>query len=466
MGCSTRAMPRPTLLSLTLLASLAPACGDDGQAPPADTDPGTSTSGEGSTGEASTGTPADQALYHEHVRPILAEHCGGCHAEGSVAPFTLDDYAEAREWGPAVLAAVQARTMPPFAANNDGSCHTFIDANWLSDEDIDTIAAWVEADYPEGDATLPAPEPPAPATLTGEVSELTLPTYDPATDDGSLEDYHCFLVELDLPAPRYVTGFDVVPGDPRLVHHVLGFRVDPDFLGNAAQMQALDDLSPDVPGWECYGAAGEDVFPGGVPVTWAPGAGATEYPHGAGVRFEPGDVLVVQMHYDLAQGGGLDTTQVHLQLADSVEREAIQVLWDPFLFSTQFGGEVPELPPGQEVATYAWDDAVRDMLQFHVPDPSFEGVDILGVIPHMHQRGRRMSIELETAGGMECAAAVDRWDFGWQRAYYYEEPIPVDLDDRMHVTCEWSTLDSTEPVRPGFGTADEMCLVGVMMAPS
>lgn len=453
---------RPSLPSLALLASLAAACATDDEAPASsDTDPGTSTGADESTGD----TPR-AALYHEHVRPILAEHCVGCHSAGAVAPFELDDYADAQAWGPVMLGSVEDRTMPPFSINNDGSCNTFQDARWLSDDEIDTIAAWIEAGYPEGDASLPAPAAPTPQSLTGTVDTLSLPQYQPASADGGHEDYHCFLVELDLDEPRYVTGFDVLPGNPELVHHVLGFRVDPGFLGNAAQMHALDELSPDVPGWECFGAAGEDVFPGGVPVTWAPGAGATAYPDGVGVRFDPGDVLVVQVHYDLAHGDGMDATRVQLQLADAVEREAIQVLWDPFLFTTQFGGEVPELPPGQEHVTYAWDDTIREMLSFDYADPDFERVEILGLIPHMHQRGLRMSVELQTSAGTQCGADVDRWDFDWQRAYFYEQPISASLDDVMKVTCEWSTVGDEVPVRPGFGTADEMCLVGLMVTPS
>jgi hypothetical protein len=459
-------MPHPSRAPLLALALLAPACVDDPA--PADTE---ATAGE-TTAEASagsdetTGEPPHQALYHEDVRPILAEHCGTCHADGAIAPFALDDYAETREWGEALLAAVQARTMPPFAVDNDGTCNTFIDAHWLRDDEIDTIAAWVLAGYPEGDASVPAPTPPAPATLTGAVTELQLPEYTPAPADGGLEDYRCFLVELPIDQPRYVTGFDVLPGSPRMVHHVLGFRVDPQLLGNGATMQALDDLSPDVPGWECYGAAGEDVFPGGVPVTWAPGAGATSFPAGVGVRFDPGNVLVVQVHYDLAQGSELDRTQVHLEMADEVERAAVQVLWDPFLFSAQFGGEPHELPPGQPAAQFTWDESLRDMLALDSSGVAYDDVEILGIIPHMHTRGRTMSIALETDAGMQCGAAVNRWDFDWQRAYFYDQPIPANIDDRLHVTCEWSTLGDEAPVLPGFGTGDEMCLVGLMFTAS
>ena len=65
----------------------------------------------------------------------------------------------------------------------------------------------------------------------------------------------------------------------------------------------------------------------------------------------------------------------------------------------------------------------------------------------------------------ECLLSIPRWDFDWQRAYFYEQPITASLEDVMKVTCEWSTLEDEVPVRPGFGTGDEMCLVGLMVVP-
>lgn len=457
------------VLALTTLV-LAPACDDDPTRPPdSDTaaDSGGAT-GTGSDAESDAESGSARARFHEDVFPILARHCGSCHVAGAVAPFAIDGYQNAVAWAEPMLAAIEARTMPPFAVNNDGTCNSFAGARWVSDEEIEIIADWVDAGYPEGDASIPPPDMPEPPALHGDIEELQLPSYEPAVvpEYGGFEDYHCFRVELDLDEPRYVTGFDVVPGNPELVHHVLGFRVNPDLLGNDAQMQALDEQSPDVPGWDCFGAAGEDVLPGGVPVTWAPGTGAIEYPEGTGVRFDPGDVLVVQVHYDLVGGSGLDATQVHLSMTDEVERQVHQVLWDPFLYSTRFG--TPEqLPPGEEAALFSWDEQIRRMLALDVSGADqYDAIEVLGLIPHMHQRGRAMSIELETEAGMQCGADVDRWDFNWQTSYFFEQPIPATLDDRLHVTCEFDTSGDAEPVMPGFGTDDEMCLVGLMFAPA
>ncbi len=417
----------------------------------------------GSVDEGSSTGTAAEVTYYDDVRPLLTEHCVACHTQGSIAPFRLDSYEAVAALGPAIRAVIEARTMPPYGVRADGSCQDFDDASWMTDEEIATIAAWVEGGTAAGDATIAAPEPPTLPTLEGETELLDLPEYEPRSqaDIGfALDDYRCFPMELDLDSDRYLTGFDVQPDNDALVHHVLGFRVDRTFLQNTAaiaQLEAIDDL----PGWPCYGAAGEGILPGGVPITWAPGQGAVNYPEGVGVRFSPGDLMVVQMHYNLLdESGGLDASKIRLQWADEVEQEGYQILWDPFLIQAFTGGD-DTLEPGRESVEYRWGATFDEMFGFS--DVSFDAIDILGVIPHMHERGRKMSLQIERRDQpeMECAADVDRYDYNWQRTYFYETPISVNANDTLHVECDFDTTKSTEPVSAGFGTQEEMCLVGL-----
>src|SRR5690606_6202616 len=138
---------------------------------------------------------------------------------------------------------------------------------------------------PEGDPDTPAPEVPAPQVLEGsDVRSYTTPAeYVPIPDDaGPLDDYQCFLLDPGFTEPRYLVGFEVVPGNLAITHHLVGFQVDKTAsnpLGgtNESRMQALDDASPDQPGWDCFGAAGDAILPKGTPVTWAPGGDATNF---------------------------------------------------------------------------------------------------------------------------------------------------------------------------------------------
>lgn len=447
-------MTRTHLRSVALLAIILPACA---------TDDGPEAADEGSEGDQPRVTFYDDAL------PVLNEHCNGCHVEGGLAPFRLDDYETAKEWSAAVVMATSERTMPLFGANNDGSCNTFQHARWLDDTEIDVLAAWVDDGLVEGDAPSTPLTPPVPPVLTGAgIEEVYTPDYTPVPQTepgGEHEDYQCFLVPLHTDHDRFITGFEVVPGNDRIVHHVLGFKVNPTVFDNGATMQALDDASPDQIGWDCTGAAGDNVFVESVPVTWAPGTGAVEFPTGTGIPMGPDDVLVVQIHYNIANETGTDSTAVRIKYADEVERPAVQALWDPFLYSSVFGA--PEsLMPGMPSVTYAWNDTIATMMSFGGDVEATTGpVQIWGVLPHMHKRGRKMMIELETGGQRSCAADVDRYDFAWQTSYFFEQPLTADLSDKFFVTCDWDTRGDTEPVMPGFNTANEMCLVGIYAVP-
>src|SRR5258705_6855236 len=91
------------------------------------------------------GPPPDPSglRFYEDVAPVLADHCVTCHRPGGAAPFsliTLDDVLDA---APVMADAVSTRKMPPYGADNSGSCNTFAEARWLSDAEIKTIVDWL-----------------------------------------------------------------------------------------------------------------------------------------------------------------------------------------------------------------------------------------------------------------------------------------------------------------------------------
>lgn len=427
-------------------------------------------SGDAADESTDDGAAIDVAFY-EDVAPLLATHCNGCHSEGGIAPFALTSYEDAVVWAEPIVSAIQERTMPPFTANNDGSCQTFVDARWLADDEIDTIARWVAKGTPEGDAALgvpPTPDTPkleGPSVQSMATPELYVPT--PGTVPGAVDDdYRCFLVDPELDTDRYLVGFEIVPGDQRIVHHVLVFNFDPARSGgtstNGDAIAALDAASPDEAGWPCFGSAGEGVWVEGVPITWAPGTGATHFPNGAGVRLGAGQQLVVQVHYNLASvepGSAAPATELKLELADEVERRAHVALMDGYLLTLLSQPEM--LPPGEPAVSFSYEVALSQIPNMTT---EFDEVDVIGVLPHMHTRGSKMSIEFDVDGDTECGVDVDRWDFDWQQQFFYEKPIAMRMDDHMRVTCEWNTMGETQPVGPSLGTDGEMCLVGVMVA--
>jgi hypothetical protein len=447
-------------------------------------------------------TPDPQPVtptFHEQVAPILSAQCVSCHQEGGIGPFRLDRYEDARGYADAIASAVSARRMPPWGVDNTGDCQTFLGARWLSDAEIDTISRWAQAGAPEGTSGQAAAPPGSAehhpghllatqgplASLSGNIVEVGMAVpYVPAPSEvGPQDDYRCFLLDPDLPGDRYVTGFEVLPGNSTLVHHVAVFSVDPEQvvgmgpdgepLTNAQAMESLQKAEGARPGWTCFGAAGEGVVPRGLPVTWAPGTQVTHYPEGTGLSLRQGHQLVMQVHYHLHGGAGLhtesgdsDQTRVRLELAEHVARPAFVEMPDGFL-ETAFTPNPASLPPGQESIPYTWTLTGEAAAQFFQEETGTRPsrFEVFGIFPHMHGAGRKLSASLVGGSQEVCMAQVPRWDYRWQQFYFYETPLSWLPSQDLRVTCTFDTRGRTQPTRPGLGTEDEMCLFGLYVVP-
>jgi len=433
-----------TLLVLLIVITSAAACGGGGGANP----------------------PDDGVTFWQDVAPIYNAKCVRCHQEGGIGPFRLDNYADAKAHAGSELARVNEGTMPPYFMVHDDSCGTFQADATLNATEKATIAAWVGGTLAEGTpATLTLPSKPA---LEGAL-EVATPTFAPVPQGGALaefDDYRCFLVDPPNPSDAFLTGYDVVPGDPSIVHHVIVFSVDPTAMGsgnrtNAAIIQELDGASADRLGWPCFGGAGDGIDVSGVPVTWAPGQGVVNYPSGMGVPLRTTDKLVVQVHYNLvdpSSAGKTDSTTVRLRFASSVSRGLAFLLPDAFLDSLNKAAP-DSLPAGQANTKYTWTRSGANLGLNGIPY-----VDLVAVMPHMHERGVRQTMMLGTTGNMSCASHIENWDFHWQEFYLYRTTPRITPETQIEVTCEYDTSRDRDPVFPGWGTRNEMCLNVLMVA--
>lgn len=379
------------------------------------------------------GPTHEGVTYYEDLRPVLAEHCESCHVEGGAAPFVLDTYESAVTYGSRLVDVTRDRIMPPYLVDNSGSCQSYRDARWLSDEEIQTFADWFDGGMLMGDPTTPDPVVAPLPTLTGSIQSLDIGV-DYAPDTTRSDDYRCFVV--DLPEGGAVTGYDVHPGNTAIVHHVIVYEPTSDDEG--AQARALD-AAEDGPGYTCFGGATVNAFP---VVLWAPGAGATRFPTSTGVTVEATRPVVVQIHYNTLGGTGTDHTTVDLQMASSsvVPAYIVPIINDGFA-----------LPP--RMASVSSTDSVS-LTELGGISPR-----VYGAFPHMHTLGRQLEVTMTRDDGTEeCVVSVPRWDFNWQLAYWYETPFRVTSTDQIAITCTWNTTDRDETVTWGEGTQDEMCL--------
>src|SRR5689334_15913658 len=101
---------------------------------------------------------AAPATFTKDLAPILQKSCQNCHRPGSIAPMSLLTYEDARPWVRSIKERVESRQMPPWHVDRTVGIRSFKDDPSLSDAEIATIVAWIDAGAPRGNpADMPPP---------------------------------------------------------------------------------------------------------------------------------------------------------------------------------------------------------------------------------------------------------------------------------------------------------------------
>ncbi|PCJ27063.1 MAG: hypothetical protein COA96_03880 [SAR86 cluster bacterium] len=169
----------------------------------------------------------DQITYNTHVAKIINENCVVCHREGGIGPMQLTNYEQVRPWAPLIQMKVANRQMPPYAYDH-GIGIQDLEGDWrLSQDDIDSVVAWVNQGSPQGDPdVIPvAPElsDPDQWSFAGELGQpdLIVPSIamDIPADGNDLWSKH--YVPTGLTVDRCIKAVQVKPrGDAKsVVHH-------------------------------------------------------------------------------------------------------------------------------------------------------------------------------------------------------------------------------------------------------
>src|SRR3982751_281915 len=104
--------------------------------------------------------PAKQVTFSKDVSPIFQSKCQSCHEPGSIGPMSLVNYQDARPWARSIKNRVQSHQMPPWHIDRSVGVQKFKNDMSLTDEQVNTIVAWVDGGAVEGDPKdMPAPKP-------------------------------------------------------------------------------------------------------------------------------------------------------------------------------------------------------------------------------------------------------------------------------------------------------------------
>jgi mono/diheme cytochrome c family protein len=392
-------------------------------------------------------SPATQPTFNEHIAPLVWKSCAGCHRPGEVAPFSLLTYADVKKRGRNVLTVVEDRYMPPWhPVPGYGS---FRDNPRLSDEQVDTVRAWVKAGMPEG----PTEKLGKPPTFTtgwqlGEPDLVvkTLGAFEvPA---GGRDIYRNFAIPIGLPEDKWITAIEVRPSARSVLHHVLIF------LDEKREAQELDGKDGRA------GFSGMRLQRSPMIGSWAVGGLPNHLPEGLAIHLPKGSDLVLQSHLHPSGKKEQEGTVLGLHFAKERPTRTLVTIQLPPFFGITAGLDIP---PGEA------DFRLRDT--FTLPCD----VDAVSIGGHAHMLCKSLQMFAELPDGKSTPLLkIDHWDFDWQNRYTFSSLVrlPKGALLRSELVYDNSKNNENNPNKPprrvrwGRETTDEMGSITLLVVPA
>ncbi|HUP51180.1 MAG TPA: cytochrome c [Longimicrobiales bacterium] len=373
--------------------------------------------------------------YSREVSRVMQENCQICHQPGQIGPMSLMTYQQVRRYARRIRDLVANREMPPYHYDTDVGIQE-LDGDWrLSQADINTVIAWVDAGTPEGDpADLPAPRD------FPDMSEWRL-----AADFGQ-PDHVIESAAWDVPAngqdlwwePQVPTGIteerciQAIETKPSVAAHGSTHHANSQFLTQNEEGE-----------WVTFGRLSEFAF----------GKLGEVVPNDA-CRIAPTDSRVEWSIHYYPDGNAVPDDQVEVGIwyhDESFDREAAYKQ-DLRSYGLQ-GGDFDIAPHGKLMTQgfHSFDHPVRlDSWQ-----------------PHLHLRGVAMSMEVfyPETGRREMISMASNWNAGWNLSHIYADGHqPLLPAGAVIILTGWYDNTANNPRNPdpdqwvamGQRTTDEM----------
>jgi hypothetical protein len=339
--------------------------------------------------------------------------------------MSLITYNEARPWAKAIKQKVVDRSMPPWLASPENT--HFRNDRRLSQKEIDTIAAWVEAGAPKGsDEDLPALPKFEQGWAIGKPDAVIALDEDVAVPADGVVPYKYLTVQTNFNEDRWVQAAEIRPGNRKVVHHIIVFVQEPG---------AKNELSGEGRGGRGFKLCG-----------FAPGEQPKTFPAGTARLIKKGSKLTFQMHY--TPNGEATTDRSYIGLIFS-KTPVHKIALTGTATNARF-----VIPPGDgnyEVRS-SW--------------TATDDVRIIDLMPHMHVRGKDFTYTaVYPDGRSEVVLQVPKYDFNWQLLYQFKDPLFLPKGTRLDCVAHFDNSarnkynpDPSKEVRWGDQTWEEMMI--------
>ena len=365
--------------------------------------------------------------YATDVAPILEEKCVSCHLEGGIAPFAMDSHMMVQGWSPMMKEVIMTKRMPP--AQVDPSVNHFTNARYMNPDQLQTLIHWIDAGAPRGNSEV---DPLARVRSPETVWELGEPDYIvevpaftvPAT---GVLDYENVTINLPFEEDVWVRSIQHVPGDRRVLHHLLSYIVPADYDERIVEGEN-DGYREFLEGY----APGKDE--------------SVTYPENSGMFIPKDSAVQMSLHYTTFGKEAVDKTLLGLYFADEKPDHQYST------YSLSHGGRNIVIPPRANEHKMSASYVFEDEVMLH------------GLRPHMHYRGKYMRMGVIYPDGTKDEIInVPDYNFAWQPTYRLADPMLLPAGSRVMIEGAFDNsqynLGNPDPdaeVRGGAQSWDEM----------
>lgn len=327
--------------------------------------------------------------YARDVAPILQENCQICHQPGAIGPMSLTSYDEVRPWARVIKLQVESRNMPPYHYDTDVGIQRLKHDKRLSEEQIATIARWVDSGAPMGDlADLPPPVEFPDASEYRLAAEYGEPDMiiraEPFTVPAEGQDiWWQPVVESGLTRDRCIRAIETKPSVPgrAVTHHANStFRVADEEESVRLSEYALGKLGEIIPEDACR------IAPANSQVAWD-------------IHYYPAGIQVIDDQVEIGlwlYPEDFDASGLYPQTLRSYRLE---------------GGDFDIAPHGTLVTQgfHTFDTPVRiDSFQPH---------------GHLRLKGKSLEIYYPETRRRELVSQITNWNPGWHLSHMYEADV-------------------------------------------
>ncbi|HTA63008.1 MAG TPA: FlgD immunoglobulin-like domain containing protein [Bacteroidia bacterium] len=371
--------------------------------------------------------------YYKDVASAFYANCTSCHNQYSHGPSFLN-YSGIMANIANIKHYIITGYMPAWTP--DTTYTRFLHEHSITAADKAAILNWIAAGSQAGDTTL---APPAPVYTRYQINvtpdlEVTIPTF--TSNASTADSYVCFALPMGLTQDRIIRAYEIVAGNPSIVHHVV------------ATIDTTGTVNSNLAG-NCYTQPGDFGIGG-----YAPGASPTVFPNTGqlrmGMRIKAGSKIILQLHYPKGTAGQVDSTKIRFYFYPVGATGVRPVYANTLLQNWNLN------IPANTVKTFTSVYPASGTLPY--------SVSMFATFPHSHKLAT--SIINYAFSGVDTIPLVriKNWDFNQQGYYTYRHMPKVPNGYKIfssHVydnTTNNANNPSSPPVNvvAGTNTTDEM----------